>query len=109
MLQTQSIDRASTPTSMSNPKPTVEEVRRWNPDSLVYSTPTSNRSFVPGVVIFVNLSPPIDGATFIDRGGDYEYWMFERGLSSPAGRRLLTGDRGLAQSSHSESSRSFNV
>jgi hypothetical protein len=60
-------------------------------------------------VIFVNLSPPIDGATFIDRGGDYEYWMFERGLSSPAGMRLLTGGRGLARSLHSELSRSFNV
>jgi hypothetical protein len=64
--------------SRSDPNPTVEEVRRWSPEQLnAYLQP---RIRAGGWDSFVNLSPPIDGATFIDRGGVCEYWMLERGL-----------------------------
>jgi hypothetical protein len=70
--------------SRSDPIPTLEEVRRWSPEQLNAYLQPRIPAYIRAALwdSFANLSPPIDGATFIDRGGDCDYWMLKRGLKA---------------------------
>jgi hypothetical protein len=72
----------SSSTAAADVKPTLEEVRDWTPEQLkAYLEPRIMPRKGDAWYSFVNLSPPVDGATFIDYGGDcVDYWIFERGV-----------------------------
>ncbi|KAF8243923.1 hypothetical protein K440DRAFT_636707 [Wilcoxina mikolae CBS 423.85] len=61
------------------PQPTVDQMRRWTPEQLnAYLDP---RIHSPVWNELANLNPPVDGATFINHGGDVCYCRMRSGLA----------------------------